>query len=98
MSVSRTAELSNSYSGSSSSPQTNGLGLVHRSSSMGKPEIVKMNLTAVRRIDDCVTDLISTVPRVILYEYEQAANTWVSCLYLCQAAPCSWVYEMPILA
>ena len=50
-------------------------GMRGRSSSFGKEE---MNLMAVRKVDANVTDILSTVPQVMLYEYDQSSGEWVS--------------------
>lgn len=38
----------------------------------------KMNRQAVERVDSHVVDLLSTVPQVVLYQYDESSNTWVS--------------------
>ena len=53
-------------------------GLPHRSASLGKAEVAKMNLLAVRKIDPQVTKILHTVPKVVSYEFHEANNTWVS--------------------
>ena len=53
-------------------------GLLHRSASMGKAEVAKMNLQAVRKIDPQVTEILATVPKVVSYKYHEANNAWVS--------------------
>ena len=50
-------------------------GMRGRSSSFGKEEI---NLMAVRKVDPSVSDILSTVPQVMLYEYDQTSGEWVS--------------------
>ena len=37
----------------------------------------KMNKMAVQKVDGGVCDLLSTVPQVVLYQYEADSNTWV---------------------
>ena len=37
----------------------------------------KMNMIAVQRVDSGLCDLLSTVPQVVLYQYEANSNTWV---------------------
>lgn len=54
------------------------VGLPLRSASAGHAEVVKMNLMTIRRVDSEVVSIVSTVPRVMLYKYEEGANTWVS--------------------
>jgi hypothetical protein len=48
----------------------------------GRTEVVtgveKMNMIAIQRVDGHVRDLLSTVPQVVLYQYEAEANIWVS--------------------
>ena len=41
-------------------------------------EQMKMNLGAIQRLDSRVSALLSTVPQVILYQYEESSGTWVS--------------------
>ena len=45
----------------------------------------KMNKMAVQKVDGGVCDLLSTVPQVVLYQYEADSNTWVrttcACVY-----------------
>ena len=50
-----------------------------RSASLGKEEVLKMNLMTVRKLDTSVIRIESTVPQVVLYQYESTSNTWVSC-------------------
>ena len=40
----------------------------------------KMNMIAVQRVDPCLIDILSTVPQVVLYQYETNSNTWVRCV------------------
>lgn len=49
---------------------------VNRSGVAGAEE--KMNRKAVERVDSHVVELLSTVPQVVLYQYEEWSNTWVS--------------------
>ena len=56
----------------------NGVASRDRTSSLGKEEVVKMNLMAIRKIDSQVETICSTVPKVVLYQYDGANNTWVS--------------------
>ena len=49
----------------------------------------KMNMMAVRRADSGVHGLLSTVPQVVLYQYETDSNTWVS-VYTCT---CTYVIQ-----
>ena len=48
----------------------------------GRTGVEKMNMIAIGRVDGHVCDLLSTVPQVVLYQYEEEANVWVrgSCL------------------
>ena len=41
------------------------------------PGVEQMNLMAIQRVDSDVLDLLSTVPQVVLYQYEEESNTWV---------------------
>ena len=50
-------------------------GMRGRSSSFGKEE---MNLMAVRKVDQNVTHILSTVSQVMLYQYDQTSGEWVS--------------------
>ena len=50
-------------------------GMRGRSSSFGKEE---MNLMAVRKVDQNVAEILSTVSQVMLYQYDQASGEWVS--------------------
>ena len=43
----------------------------------GQPKVEEMNLAAVQRVDGRARALVSTVPRVVLYQYENSSNTWV---------------------
>lgn len=52
------------------------------SSAMGQDEVIKMNLMAIRRIDSQVETIHSTVPQVVLYQYEGTNNTWVSSVHV----------------
>ncbi len=52
-------------------------GLPHRSASVGKAEVAKMNLLAVHKIDPQVTKILQTVPKVVSYVFHEANNTWV---------------------
>ena len=38
----------------------------------------QLNMMAVQRVDKHVFDLLSTVPQVVLYQYEADSNIWVS--------------------
>lgn len=51
-------------------------GLPHRSASVGKAEVAKMNLLAVHKIDPQVTKILQTVPKVVSYVFHEANNTW----------------------
>lgn len=48
------------------------------SSPLGKEEVAKMNLMTIQKLDSSVKAIKSTVPQVILYEYDGVSNTWVS--------------------
>ena len=39
--------------------------------------VEKMNMIAIQRVDSHVRDLLSTVPQVVLYQYEAEGNIWV---------------------
>ena len=41
----------------------------------------EMNIMAVERVDPGLCDILSTVPQVVLYQYESNSNTWVSYTY-----------------
>ena len=82
MSASRQSDkLSNSAvvhpAASGDTALVNGVVSRDRTSSMGKEEVVKMNLMAIRKIDSQVETICSTVPHVVLYQYDGANNTWV---------------------
>lgn len=49
---------------------------VNRAGVAGAEE--RMNRKAVERVDSHVVELLSTVPQVVLYQYEGSSNTWVS--------------------
>ena len=53
---------------------------VNRSGVAGAEE--RMNRKAVERVDSHVVELLSTVPQVVLYQYEGSSNTWVSLIEL----------------
>ena len=53
------------------------MALVNGLASVSKVEVMKMNLMAIRKMDGQVSSIVKTVPRVILYQYEKATNTWV---------------------
>lgn len=53
---------------------------VNRSGVAGAEE--RMNRKAVERVDSHVVELLSTVPQVVLYQYEESSNTWVSLIQL----------------
>ncbi len=55
------------------------------SSLLGKKEVAKINLHTVRKLDSSVKSIKSTVPQVVLYQYESISNTWVS---VCRYALC----------
>ena len=38
----------------------------------------ELNLLAVRKVDESVVSIVSTVPQVVLYEYDRGNNEWVS--------------------
>lgn len=52
-------------------------GLSQRSSSLGKMEVVKLNLMAISRVDPQAHEIVSTVPGVVLYGYDESTTTWV---------------------
>lgn len=45
--------------------------------SAGLNGVEKMNMMAIQRVDSHVLGLLSTVPQVVLYQYETQSNTWV---------------------
>ncbi len=53
-------------------------GLSHRCVSVGKMEVVKLNQMAISRVDPQAREIVSTVPGVVLYEYDESTATWVS--------------------
>ena len=55
----------------------NGMAVRSLSSAVGQDEVLKMNLMAIRRIDGQVEAIHSTVPQVVLYQYDDTNNTWV---------------------
>ena len=64
--------------GKSRLPRTSSSSSKAMSSKPGDREVTKMNLMAVRKSDSYATEIISTVPQVVVYKYEGANNTWVS--------------------
>ena len=71
-------------SGQSSPESANVNGLEKRSSSIGKDEVLKINLMAIRKVDPNVLGIVSTVPQVVLYQYQSSSNEWVSvCVCVC---------------
>lgn len=43
-----------------------------------KDEIAKMNLLTLQKVDRSVSEIVDTVPHVVLYEFKKAENVWVS--------------------
>ncbi len=43
-----------------------------------KYEVAKMNLLTLQKVDENISEIVSTVPDVILYEFKKAENMWVS--------------------
>lgn len=49
---------------------------ISRSASAGKFEVAQMNLNTVRILDSSVVKIKSTVPQVVVYQYESTSATW----------------------
>lgn len=64
-------------------PGPNTSNRVHHSGSLGHEEVLKMNLLTVQKLDTSVVRIESTVPQVVLYQYEASSNTWVRYTLLC---------------
>ena len=43
-----------------------------------KDEVAKMNLLTLQKVDRSVSEIVDTVPHVVLYEFKTAENMWVS--------------------
>ena len=54
---------------------------IGRSASAGK--VARMNLNTVRTLDSSVVDIKSTVPQVVVYQYDSSSATWVRLLIGC---------------
>lgn len=80
------AMVRNGHHSPSPTDSSNMNGLEKRSSSAGKDEVLKMNLMAIRKVDPNVLGIVSTVPQVVLYQYESSSNEWVS--FMCGFCGC----------
>ena len=53
-------------------------GVVVGGTTPDEKEIAKINLKTLQKVDPTISRILATVPHVVLYEYKDTENMWVS--------------------